>query len=427
MNLRRSRLAVAAASLSVIWTACGRPSEGQDGGRLDPALERRVEELLPQVVELSNLPANEVPAVRRSSRATLETYLLARLDAEYPGDTFDNLADAYRAFGLIPDTLDLRRLLVDLLLEQAIGYYDPARDVLFIRDEVPEATLDAVLVHELVHALQDQRADLDSLVRGRTQNDARSAAQASVEGHATVVMLAYQIAVGMGTQPSLDGLPDLGPEMAPLIADPSTMPLLAEAPVILREPLLFSYLGGARYVQRLWRSQPGRPPPLGDWLPESTEQLLHTERLLAERDSPTFLSIEEPDDPWSTTYASDLGELEILIYLEEHLGDRRLATRAASGWDGDAYALLADGDDRALVWYTVWDSPADADEFADAYRQAFFARFGGEGTETELLSEERRARLDRLAISGMPAVRIVETGPAAEVARIPQARLERNR
>ncbi|UCC73526.1 MAG: hypothetical protein JSV86_02900 [Gemmatimonadota bacterium] len=403
----------------VLATACGRDSKGQEAVRTDAALERKVEELLPTVGEFAHLEALSTPAVRRSSAATLEAYLLERLDAEFPEDTLERLTAAYQAFGLIPDTLDLRRLLVDLLLEQAIGYYDPQRDILFVRDEAPELMLDALLVHELVHALQDQHVDLDSLMHAISENDRRTAAQAAMEGHATAAMMAWQFAQMTGSSLSAEQLPEVGPEMAAALSDPSQFPRLAAAPTIVRDPMLFVYLGGARLVQRLWRLHADRPLPFGAWLPESTEQLLHTERLLEERDSPTPMRLAEPGGGWQVSYTSDLGELEIGIYFEEHLGDRVLAARAAAGWDGDAYALLVRGDDAALVWYSAWDSLADADEFVDAYRTAFMARFGGEAVGEELAAPQRRARVERLTVTGIPVVRVVETTPAVTLENPP--------
>ena len=415
-----NRKVLGAVALIWLWglsgMACGHESNGQEADATDPELERRVAELLPQLEQLSGLAAKGTPAVRRSSTERLETYLLQRLDAEYPGDTLESIAAAYQEFGLIPDTMNLRKLLVDLLLEQAVGYYDPVRDVLFVRDEAPPALLDGVLVHELVHALQDQQLDLDSLINSLPGNDARSAAQAALEGHATLAMLAYQLGG------STDALPELSPQMGAALASSSQFPRLAAAPAIVREPLLFAYLGGARYVQRLWRQQGDRPPPIGRWLPASTEQLMHTERILMGRDDPLLLIIEEPRDGWRTKYASDLGELEIEIYFKEHLQNSGMASRAAAGWDGDAYALLERGDRRALVWYTVWDSEADAEEFAEAYRAGFRARFGGEGGQDVLSAAGRQARLDRLALGGQAAVRIVEGEPGVEAAA-PGARL----
>ncbi len=400
--------------------ACNADTEGQEAGLVDGALESRVEELLPKIEEYSGLTMRRVPSVRRADSETLEAYLLERLEAEYPGDELEDLASAYKAFGLIADTLDVRRLLVDLLLEQAIGYYDPVRDVLFIRDAATGPMLDAVIVHELVHALQDQQADLDSLTHSATANDARSAIQGAMEGHATVVMLAHQYTEMTGSSIAPEDLPELGPEMSAAMADPATFPRLAAAPAIVRDPMLFAYLGGARYVQRLWRWQPSRPAPLGDWLPESTEQLLHTDKLLVQRDRPTPMLIADPSDGWEVTYAWDLGELEIRVYFEEHLGDRELAAEAAAGWDGDAYALLSRNGEQALVWYTAWDTPADADEFVDAYRLAFAARFGGVPEGTSLSGDGREARIEQRVVAGVPVVAVIETPAGIRVERPPR-------
>ena len=404
--------------------ACDRASGGQAVARSDPALDRRVAELLPGIEELSRVSAERELEVRVASAATLEAYLIDRLDSEYPGDTLKNLKMAYAAFGLIPDTVDLRALLVDLLLEQTVGYYDPARDVLFIREEVSPEERDAVLAHELVHGLQDQKADLDVLLR-QGGNDARTAAQAAVEGHATVVMLAHALSQATGAPATVERLPELSPDMAGLLFNTSSMPRFAQAPAIIRETLIFPYLGGARYVQRLWKSQAGQPLPFGEWLPESTEQLLHTERLLTERDRPSPLVISEPGGGWEVRYARDLGELEIRIYFEEHLGDKGAAAQAAAGWDGDAYMLISRGDQLALVWYTVWDSESDAAEFARAHREAFAARFGPLTSTGELIARERQARVSRLTISGMPAVLVVETPRGVDVDPVPEAAVER--
>ena len=42
------------------------------------------------------------------------------------------------------------------------------------------------------------------------------------------------------------------------------------------------------------------------------------------------------------------------------------AGRAASGWDGGLYRAWTHGSRTAVVLRTVWDTPTDAQEFADA-------------------------------------------------------------
>jgi hypothetical protein len=135
------------------------------------------------------------------------------------------------------------------------------------------------------------------------------------------------------------------------------------------------------------------------------------------------LQLAEPPDGWRVEYADDLGQLELQVYFREHLGNSTLADRAASGWDGDAYALLGRDGEQALVWYTAWDSLLDADEFVDAYRAAFAARFGGEATAGDLVASQRRARVDQLTVSGKPVVRVVETAPDVTLGEPPGVRV----
>lgn len=412
------------ALVATLVTGCGEKSRGQGtAGEKDPQLDELVAALLEEIEGYSYLEAEAVPVARRASSETLRAYLLERLEAEYPGESLARVELAYRTFGLIPDTLDLRAFLVELLLEQAMGYYDPVRDVLFVRDDAPAEMLEAVIVHELVHALQDQVTDLDSLVHAVPENDRRTAIQSAMEGHAMAAMMAYQLSDMMGSRVSAEDLPEVGPELAGALASAAAYPQLARAPAIIREPLLFAYLGGARYVQRLWRRRPGHPPPFGEWLPESTEQIMHTEKLLVSRDSPLRFAVDAAATGWQVEYARDLGELELRIYLEEHLGASEAVTEAAAGWDGDAYAVLSSGDDLALVWYSAWDTEADAEEFVAAYRDVFARRFGGASVEGRLVGERREASIEVLELAGQPLVRIVETPVGVRLPGVPPVRL----
>lgn len=415
-------LVYAAFGLTPLAAGCGESTAGQQEAVRDPKLERRVEELLPEIERISHLEALHVPTVRVASASVLESYLLERIETEYPGDELEKMARAYQEFGLLPEDVDLERMLVELLLEQALGYYDPARDVLFIRAEVPRAGVEQVLVHELVHALQDQHIDLDSLIRARSQNDARMAAQSAMEGHATLAMFVYQLGEMTGSPVAVEHLPEISPEMADQASDSEQMRKLNAAPRIVRETLIFPYFGGARYLQRLWRIRGEQFAPLDEYLPESTEQILHVDRMLPQRDRPSLIKIDPPENGWNIMYASDLGELEITLYFEEHLGSRRAAQRAASGWDGDSYALLEKDGQHALVWYSAWDSESEAEEFARAYRETFKLRFGGDGEDLE--TAERIARVVSMELSGVPTVLIVEMAPGVELGRAPGASLQ---
>lgn len=326
---------------------------------------------------------------------------MAEMAEQLPPDRLEAVVRTYARLGLVPDTIDLEPLLRSLLLEQVVGYYDPVRDTLYVVDRVDASQVEPVLLHEIVHALQDQYVDLDSLMQANLEaNDRGTAAQAAMEGHATFAMLEWQLAALTGgdadltTLPALDGL--LGDD--PLATAGLGMPILEDAPAVIRESLLFPYLGGLAFVQKYWAGTGGRLPPLGDAMPVSTEQVLHPEKFAAGQvDMPTTVSFSsDPPPGWAEIHTDDLGELETRLFLREFLLDRAEADRAAAGWDGDRFRLLDGPTGEVLVWATVWDTDRDALEFETAVRKALNERYEGdpasEGRDIAVLrgSEGRR-------------------------------------
>ncbi|NNK47535.1 MAG: hypothetical protein HKP01_01535 [Gemmatimonadetes bacterium] len=371
------------------------------GAASDTALRRLAAELLPEAELRSGLPARGPIQLATRSREDLEAFLVAQMAEQLPADRLRAVVRTYARLGLVPEDIDLEPLLRSLLLEQVVGYYDPARDTLYVVDRVDASQVEPVLLHEIVHALQDQYVDLDSLMKANLDaNDRGTAAQAALEGHATFAMLEWQLAGVTGgnadltTLPGLEGL--LGDD--PLAAAGIEMPVLADAPAVIRESLLFPYLGGLIFLQKHWAGPWGRVPPLGPDMPVSTEQVLHPEKFgRGQADMPTDVRfLEEPPAGWTEVYADDLGELETRLLLREFLPDREEADRAAAGWDGDRFRFLDGPSGEVLVWASVWDTDRDALEFETGMRRALTERYGGdplaEGREIEVLrgSEARR-------------------------------------
>ena len=336
------------------------------------ALRPLVDSLLPELARLASLPQREPVRIARRSAAEVRQYVATRLAEEMPPAVIAELQAVYSLLGLIPDSLDLSRLLLDLYTEQIVGYYDPHARTLYVVDGVAPESVAPVLAHELVHALQDQYVDLDSLISRDRGNDVQTAAHAAVEGHATIVMFAYLAERAQGRRLDPVRLPNPAAELAAgLRTQNEQFPVFRTAPPIIRETMLFPYIGGADFVYRLWQAEPQeRPAPLGRWLPQSTEQVLHPdERFLRQRDEPTALPPPAAPPGWRATGRSDqLGELETAIFLAQHLGES--ARALARGWDGDRYQLLADRNGhRALIWSTVWDDTAAALRFEQALRR----------------------------------------------------------
>src|SRR5688572_18248169 len=187
------------------------------------------------------------------NRDSLRSYIEQRMAEELPAQELAGVKPVYVTLGIMPADLDLQRLLLDLYTEQVVGYYDPDSKKLFVVSGADRATIRPVLVHELVHALQDQHTNLDSLIARERGNDRQTAAQSAIEGHATMVMVAYLAEEQASGPVDPRMLPDIGEQIRPALEEQnSQFPVFQRAPRILREALLFPYAGGAAFVQKLW-------------------------------------------------------------------------------------------------------------------------------------------------------------------------------
>jgi hypothetical protein len=367
-------------------------------------LAAAVDSLMPRLEQLSGLRKIKPITMRQQTRADLTKYVEQRLNEEMPPEELNGIRAAYAALGLVPDTINLKQLLLDLYTEQVAGYYDPTTDAFYMVEGTPEELLRPTLAHELVHALQDQHTNLDSLISRKRGNDRQTAAQAAIEGHATLVMFAILTSGAGNFNPAM--LPNMGEQLGPLMeAQNAQFPVFQRAPRIIRETMLFPYIAGAGFVQELWRAQANTPnpytAPIGTRLPQSTEQVLHpAAKFIGTRDEPTEVRFTQ-NAPGQLVYENTLGEMEIGILLMEHLGSKA----AASGWDGDRYRLIDDGGKRVLLWLSVWDDAGSADRFAASYRTIGAKR------------SNRAISATRMQTGGREAVWIVDAPAGVAVAR----------
>ncbi len=365
--------------------ACGAPGEAQEERRI----QAMAQELMPHIERVTGLRFATPPTIKIRDASQVRQYLASKLDDEYPGDDFDRVTLAYRLFGLIPDTLDLRALLLALYTEQVLGYYDPDSAALYVVRGARGAALEGTLAHELVHALQGQHVRLDSLLSLERQNDRRLAAQAVMEGQAMLSTL-----LALNPSLDLDVLGNLRSDLADRVRrQQERMPVFSAAPRAIRESLVFPYLAGMDFV-RWFATHYADTVPFGPRLPVSTEQILHPDRYQG-RDAPVELTYADGAEP---LYEDNLGEFETRLLLTELTGSESAGAAGALGWGGDRYGVFGTLDAAALVWWTVWDSERAADRFARLleHRWPISAR------------PARRHTLARVAVGGYPAVRLID-------------------
>jgi len=395
----KSFLKVLAALAALSFSACGGRAQQTDSNLVvssDPQLAEMAAKLLPDLARRSGLELKHPVRIERRSRTELEHYLRSKLNDDMPPERARHLVAAYSLLGLVPDTLHLRQMLLSVYTEQVAGFYEPDSTALFVLDDQPASALRGLLLHELVHAVQDQSVDLSALTDPKLDNDRRTAAQAAIEGQATLVMLEYMMEQRAGHPIDLSSLPDIGSTLRGALSGMSQQyPELAAAPAVVREGLLFPYQEGTGYVEALWKAQGDHPAPFGPYLPLSTEQVL-THDL---DDAPQAVTMHPP--PGVQVLFSDvLGRAELGILLDAHLGSGH--ARLADGWGGDRYALLTDSlGEESLVWYSVWDDAAARDRFVGGLSEGL-SDFGAPAT------------LEPTAVDGRPGA-VLRIGSAPQV------------
>jgi len=263
--------------------------------------------------------------------------------------------------GSTPDVLDRMFKLYD---SQVLAFYDPMTHTYFAIRQLPEslagiadagALRESVVMHELTHALQDQRFSATERDRAlQHDTDGELAYHALLEGEATLVMLDYLLEKsGQSFDEAVKNdflINALG------AASTSDKAIDSAAPPYFVEVLKFPYLEGLKLVVQAYRR--------GGWKgidrlhsnpPRTTREVLHPEEYFArlargEKGAPPFDPLPAPD-----------------VITTERLGEfhwRYLVGDRAEGWVNDRVVVKCDG---SVSTETRWETAEKATAFRDAY------------------------------------------------------------
>ena len=269
--------------------------------------------------------------VRRLDRAALGVFLKRELRSE--PTLGPDYGDVYRLLGVIDQRADLRTLMTDVLGDQVLGVYDDDRkELLLIRTKGAEASTNTI-VHEIVHAIQDQHFDLRGrrIRPGPHQSDAGAAAISVVEGDATEA--GFRDLSGRGTGAALA---ELFGALGQLSGGKGT-----RIPPYIERQMTFPYEEGMAFVKEL-RARGGRK--LVDRAfrnpPKTTAAILDVRRYLAGNPGPLAVTLPRPVAGARRVIDTTYGAAEILALT----GNRSLA----SGWNGGRLSLDRAGNRRIL-------------------------------------------------------------------------------
>ena len=329
-------------------------------------------------------------------------YVKREIREQTPPERIAKIQAFLRTVGLLPQDCDLKKTLLDLLEEQVGGYYDTKTKALYLverGERMPDLVARIFLAHELTHALDDQHVGLEGFLKGLLgQSEDLDLVAASVtEGSATSLMTQYMM------RAQLSGRHNMSDLQAYALQEAERSKVFASAPRYF-STMLATYLCGMTFLTRgnILAAALGDNQAVGRNLmaavkdpPKSTEQILHPEKYWdpAKRDDPVVVDdaaaagmLQKPGR--RVVHTNTVGEMLCAILTAPPGRRMNVLTMqmtdswtnpAARGWGGDRFYLLASGasaeaaaaalTDLRGVWFTLWDTPQDRDEFVAAYER----------------------------------------------------------
>ncbi|KAA1425582.1 hypothetical protein [Nocardioides antri] len=269
-----------------------------------------------------------------------------------------------RALGLIAHDVDLLDAVNALRGGAVVGLYDHDDERIRMRGEELTPTVEATLVHELTHVLQDQHFDLEGKSEELEDSDDSSASaawEALVEGDADRIETAWVEDLSARDKKALEKDQEKqGKGVAKKIKD---------VPPFLRTQLGSSYVfGEALLGLAIELSGEDAVDDLFDHPPTTEEHLLDPWTLLADDEDAEEVAEPELTDDEDEFDSGTFGAPSLLFVLAERIGVRQ-ALVAADGWGGDQYVAFERGDRSCIRVDYLGDTRRDVAELRTALRQ----------------------------------------------------------
>ncbi|HKW19517.1 MAG TPA: hypothetical protein VJO35_18555 [Terriglobales bacterium] len=343
----------------------------------------------------SGFPLHSPVKRRMISPDDLEDSARANLNKQEYADRFARSELTMKKFGLLPRDFDLKEFLIKVQRKEIAAYYDDDTKTISLLNTIPVEQQEAILAHELTHALQDQNYDLKKWMKAESQagngtgsmdgsDESSTARRAVIEGQATVVFIDYLLAK-LGR--NIENTPGIIYRMEdPAVKYAVDSQMMHDAPMLLREWGTFPYREGLIFEGELLQAGSKKLAFQGVFAhpPRTTHEVIQPRAYL---DHETLAPIPIPDakailgDGYELYDSGSLGELDVRALLWQ-LGTRTLADDLSKNWRGGSYVAFrkkssaaASISDLKLLYVSRWSSPEAAQRFANFYVKAVSRRY----------------------------------------------------
>jgi hypothetical protein len=363
-----------------------------------------VDELMKFASDETGLPIRSSVKRELTTRDQVEKFMRVRLAEDKSAQRMERDEVMLKKFGMLDRDFNLKPFLLELLKEQVAGYYDDKTKTVHLLDWVDAELQKPVMAHELTHALQDQRVNLEKWGDQQLEECSVNAAgdadhihrdewdtarDAVTEGQATAVMTDYLMKPA-GKTILTD--PEAVEMMRTQMASNTDSPVMARAPILLSESMLFPYRDGLGFEQDIWMDQGQKAAFSGmlDAPPTSSWEILNPREYEQHHipSVPILPNIHPLVDPLYTPFdIGQLGQLDLQI-LAQILGGEPAARRLGPAWNGGIYwagqlksahsaAERNSTSSLAFFYLSGWRNQATAEEFARLYGENLSRKYSG--------------------------------------------------
>jgi hypothetical protein len=375
---------------------------------ITPEQAKQLFALVDQLMKFSSdetgLPIKADVKRKLTSRADVESYLRAKFDDDQDAKRLQQGEIVLKKFGLLDHDFQLKPFLLALLKEQIEAYYDSKTKTVYMLDWIEPDEQKSVLAHELTHALQDQHVDLEKWsdqtpdevshtynedVSHVAKDELDTARDAIAEGQATAVMIDNELKP-LGKSLLKD--PEVVDFIQQQMVAGDDSPVMARAPLLLSESLIFPYRDGLSFEQALWMDK-GRDAAFTgalDHPPTSTWEVMNPRYYEQGRIPPVpiFPNIHPLVDATYKPYdIGQVGQLDLFI-LTRLFGGDNAARDLVPAWDGGIYwagqrlsattpAEQASTKSISLLYLSAWKSAQSAQAFAHLYANSLGRKYSG--------------------------------------------------
>lgn len=308
-------------------------------------------------------------SIEEIDKNTLEKYVNEALEDTY-GNDLVNFEKILHFFNILKEEESYKERAISIYKEQAAAFYNPKDRSLKVMEGLDENDffLQNALIHELMHALQDEKLKIyKEMLKRKGNYDSLMAFQSFLEGEAIIVtflsigdLLIDDEEVFSTLKDSVNLVTEKFEELIPVEND------------FLFYEILLPYKAGSSFV--LNNMKDGKwsgVEKIYKFLPCSMEEIFHFDKSCKPPKDFSKISKKIKFKNTKRVFSSTFGESFIYFIFSKYFS-KEDAKIKAEGWDGDQILLFEKDGRNFILWLFHWDSEKDLNEGLEGFK--YFAK-----------------------------------------------------